>query len=155
MKKLSIYYGCHIVVNIALLIIFSAYIELHILSVLPMFLIVLMLFQATLFKANSNNDTIGDTAYSVGNAVRLTEEEQAIQYSYLRHSFLFCVPFEIPLIFFLSSYWKLFGIIPYILAYIIGSIVFKLKHGNAIQERINREKKELEEQTAREELGLK
>ena len=155
MKKLSIYYGCHIVVNIALLIIFSAYIELHLLSVLPVFLIVLMFFQATLFKANAKNDTIGDTAYSVGNTIRLTEEEQAIQYSYLRHSFLFCVPFEIPLIFFLSSYWKLFGIIPYILAYIIGSIVFKLNKGQEIQNRIIKEKKELEEQIKREEMGLK
>ena len=155
MKKLSVYYGCHIVVNIALLIIFSAYIELHLLSVLPVFLMVLMFFQATLFKANAKNDTIGDTAYSVGNTVRLTEEEQAIQYSYLRHSFLFCVPFEITLIFFLSSYWKLFGIIPYILAYIIGSIVFKLKKGQEIQNRIIKEKKELEEQIKREEMGLK
>ena len=155
MKKLSIYYGCHIVVNIALLIIFSAYVELHLLSVLPVFLIVLMLFQATLFKTNAKNDTIGDTAYSVGNTVRLTEEEQECQYSYLRHSFLFCVPFEIPLIFFLPSYWKLFGIIPYILAYIIGSIVFKLKKGQGIQNRIIKEKKELEEQIRLEEMGLK
>ncbi|MBQ1262420.1 MAG: hypothetical protein IIY01_05755, partial [Clostridia bacterium] len=111
--------------------------------------------QATLFKTNAKNDTIGDTAYSVGNTVRLTEEEQECQYSYLRHSFLFCVPFEIPLIFFLSSYWKLFGIIPYILAYIIGSIVFKLKKGQEIQNRIIKEKKELEEQIKREETGLK
>ena len=155
MKKLSIYYGCHIVANIALLIIFSAYVELHLLSVLPVFLIVLMFFQATLFKTNAKNDTIGDTAYSVGNTVRLTEEEQECQYSYLRHSFLFCVPFEIPLVFFLPSYWKLFGIIPYILAYIIGSIVFKLKKGQEIQNRIIKEKKELEEQIKREEMGLK
>ena len=155
MKKLSIYYGCHIVVNIALLIIFSAYLELHLLSFLPVFLIVLMIFQATLFNLDTKNDTVGDTAYSVGNTVRLTEEEQECQYSYLRHSFLFCVPFEIPLIFFLSSYWKLFGIIPYILAYIIGSIVFKLKKGQEIQNRIIKEKKELEEQIKREEMGLK
>ena len=155
MKKLSIYYGCHIIANIALLIIFSAYVELHLLSVLPAFLIVLMFFQATLFKTNAKNDTIGDTAYSVGNTVRLTEEEQECQYSYLRHSFLFCVPFEIPLIFFLPSYWKLFGIIPYILAYIIGSIVFKLKYGQEIQNRIIKEKKELEEQIRWEEMGLK
>ena len=155
MKKLSVYYGCHIVVNIALLIIFSAYLELHLLSFLPVFLIVLMIFQATLFNLDTKNDTVGDTAYSVGNTVRLTEEEQECQYSYLRHSFLFCVPFEIPLIFFLSSYWKLFGIIPYILAYIIGSIVFKLKKGQEIQNRIIKEKKELEEQIKREEMGLK
>lgn len=155
MKKLSIYYGFHFVVNIALLIIFSAYIELHILSVLPVFLIILMFLQTTIFKVNSRNDAIGDTAYSVGNSVRLTEEEQECLYSYLKHSFLICIPFEIPLIFFLLSYWKLIGIIPYILAYIIGSIVFKLKKGQEIQNRIIKEKKELEEQIKREELGLK
>ena len=155
MKKLRIYYGCHIVVNIALLIIFSAYIELHILSALPVFLIILMFLQTKTFKANSNNDAVGDTAYSVGNSVRLTEEEQECLYSYLKHSFLICIPFEIPLIFFLPSYWKLLGIIPYILAYIIGSVVFKLKKGQEIQNRIIKEKKELEEQIKREELGLK
>ena len=155
MKKLCIYYGCHIAVNIALLIVFSAYIELHILSVLPVFLIALMFFQTTLFKANSNNDAVGDTAYSVGNTVRLTEEEQECQYSYLRNSFLFCVPFEIPLIFFLSSHWKFLGLIPYVFAYIIGGIVFKLKKGKDIKDRIIKEKKELEEQIIREETGLK
>ena len=155
MKKLCIYYGCHIAVNIALLIVFSAYIELHILSVLPVFLIVLMLFQVSLFKVSEKDNASSDTAYSVGNTVRLTDEEQASQYSYLRHSFLFCVPFEIPLIFFLPLYWKLLGIIPYILAYIIGSIVFKLRKGQEIQNRIIKEKKELEEQIRREEMGLK
>ncbi|MBQ4071023.1 MAG: hypothetical protein IJD51_01235 [Clostridia bacterium] len=155
MKRLIIYYACHIVLNITFLLMFTEHIELHILSALPAFLIILMLFQITLFKVTAKNDTVGDTAYSVGNTVRLTEEEQACQYSYLKHSFLFCIPFEIPLIFFLSSYWKLIGIVPYILAYIIGGVVFKVIRGNAIQERINREKKELEEQIRREEIGLK
>ncbi len=155
MKKLSIYYGCHIVANIALLINFSSYIELHILSVLPAFLIVLMLFQTTLFKANAKNDAVGDTAYLVGKVIRLTDEEQNAQYSYLKHAFLICIPFELPLIFFLSSYWKLLGVLPYILAYVIGGIVFKLKNGKGIQDRIVKEKKELEEQIRREEMGFK
>ena len=38
---------------------------------------------------------------------------------------------------------------------IIGSIVFKLKKGQEIQNRIIKEKKELEEQIKREEMGLK
>ena len=155
MKKLSIYYGCHIAINIVLLLAFSSYVNIHLLSLLPIFLIALMLFQITLFKLDTKNDTVGDTAYSVGNTVRLTEKEQACQYSYLKHSFLLCITFEFPLIFFLPSYWKLVGIVPYILAYIIGGVVFKVMHGKAIQERINREEKELEEQIQREELGLK
>ncbi len=155
MKKFGIYYGCHIVINIVLLLVFNKHISVHILSLLPIFFVILMFFQTTLFKTAIKNDTFGDTAYSVGNTVRLTEEEQECQYSYLKHSFLFCIPFEFPLIFFLPSYWKLFGIIPYILAYIIGGVVFKAKKGKEIQERINREKKELEEQIRREEMGLK
>lgn len=76
MKKLSIYYSCHICLNIVLLIAFYTYINLHILSLLPIFLTVLMFFQTTLLKVNTKNDTIGDTAYSVGNTVRLTEIKQ-------------------------------------------------------------------------------
>ena len=155
MKKISIYYGCHIVFNMALLLVFSLHIKLHVLSLLPVFLIALMLFQTTLFKGDTKNYTLGDTAYSVGDTVRLTEEEQILQYSFLKCSFLFCIPFEFPLIFFLSSYWKLIGIVPYILAYVIGGVVFKIKNGKAIQERINGEKKELEEQKQREGVGLK
>ena len=155
MKKLSIYYSVHVFINIVLLFVFSSDIKLHFISLMPIVLIALMLFQVTLFKMDSKNDKIGDTAYSIGNTVRLTEQEQTCQYAYLRHSFLLCAPFELPLIFFLPSYWKLIGIIPYILAYIIGGVVFKVRNGKLIQERINREKKELQEQMRKEELGLK
>ncbi len=154
MKRLRIYYGCHIVINIVLLLVFSKHISLHILSLLPIFFVVLMLLQATLFKSDIK-DTVGDTAYSVGNTVRLTDEEEDFQYTYLKNSFLVCIPFEIPLIFFLPSYWKFLGIVPYILAYIFGGVVFKVKKGKEIQDRMVKEKKELEEQTRREEMGLK
>ena len=155
MKKLSIYYGCHVIINIVLLFAFYSLIKIHVLSLLPIFLIALMSFQTILFKVDTKNNTAGDTAYSVGDTVRLTEEEQTLQYAYLKHSFLLCIPLELPLIFFLPSYWKLIGIIPYILAYIIGGIVFKVKNGKAIRDRTDREKKELEDQMRMEELGLK
>lgn len=155
MKKLSIYYFIHIAINIVLIVCFRSHINVHLLSILPVFFSCLMAFQVTLFKVENQRSATGETAYSVGNAVRLTDKEMDCQYSYLRHSFLVCIPFEIPLIFFLTSYWKLFGIIPYILAYIIGGIIFKVKKGKEIQDRINKEKKELEEQIRREEMGLK
>lgn len=153
--KSKIYYLAHMVLNIVFLIAFFEKIKIHILSVIPIFLIVLMAFQATFFRVNTQNDSIGDTAYSVGNTVRLTDEEQTLQYSYLKHSFLLCIPFEIPLIFFFSSYWKLLATIPYILAYLIGGVVFKIKIGKQIKSRVNIEKKELQEQIKKEELGLK
>ena len=55
----------------------------------------------------------------------------------------------------MPSYWKILGILLYFLAHIIGGIVFKVKNENAIQARMNSEKKELEEQMRREELGMK
>ena len=155
MKKFFIYYVIHIVINIALLIVLQGHIVLTSVSLIPAFLIVLMLFQVSLFKASAKDNSASDTAYSVGNTVRLTEEEQASQYSYFRQSFLFCFPFEIPLVFFLSSYWKFLGLIPYFLAYIIGGTVFKLKKGSEIKDRLKKEKKELEEQIKREEMGFK
>lgn len=154
MKKLSVYYLIHIIINILMLIFFSEFVNIHLLSVLPIFLFCLMIFQITLFKRDNQRTTIGDTSYSVGNTVRLTDEELDYQNSYLRLSFLLCLPFEIPLIFFLSSYLKLLSVIPYIIAYIIGGIVFKVKFKKKIQSRIEAEKKELEEQKKREELGV-
>ncbi|MBQ2719034.1 MAG: hypothetical protein IJF73_03090 [Clostridia bacterium] len=155
MKKLTVYYGAHIAINMVSLVAFPLYIQVHSLSLVPIFLIALMLFQIMLFKEDTRKNDISETAYPVGKMIRLTEEEQACQYVYLKHSFLLCIPFELPLIFFLSSYWKLIGLAPYILAYIIGGVLFRSKKGKEIQERINKEKKELEEQIRREQLGLK
>ncbi len=153
-KKLNIYYLVHIALNVILVIAFRNSLNITALSVLPLFLIVLMFFQIALFKPK-NYDFTCDTAYSVGDVVRLTQEEQVKQYSYLKCAFLLCVPFELPLVLFLPTYWKLLGVIPYILAYIIGAIVFKAKMGKQIQSRIEAEKRNLEEQIKKEELGLK
>ena len=149
MKKLSIYYGFHLAVNIILLITFRNYINLHLWSLLPVFFAALMFIQILLFK----DKTADDTMYSA--EIGLTKQEKERQYVYLRHAFLFCIPFEIPLIFFLPSYFKLVGILPYIFAYLMGGIAFRIKFGKEIQERIDKEKKELENQKQQEELGLK
>ena len=149
MKKLSIYYGCHLAIDLILLIVFNNYINLHILSLLPIFFVVLMIIQILVLK----DDTASDTTYSVG--VGLTKQEETCQRSYLRHAFLLSIPFEFPLVLFLPSYLKLICIVPYILSYILGSIVFRFKMSKQIQDRMDREKNELEEQKRREELGLK
>ena len=155
MRKLGLYYLFHIILNATFLILFSSHAKFQIFSLIPAFLIILMLFQTTLFKSNAQSGTIENTTYSVGNTIKLTPKEQESQYSYLRHSFLLCIPFELPLIFFLDSYWKLIGVLPYIFSYIIGGVVFKIKNGAEIKNRIDLEKKELEEQIKREEMGLK
>lgn len=141
--------------NVILVIAFQNSLNITALSVLPLFLMLLMFFQIALLKPGENYDFAGDTAYSFGGVVRLTQEEQAKQYLYLKSAFLLCAPFELPLVLFLPSYWKLLGVIPYILAYIVGAIVFKAKIGKQIQIRIEAEKRKLEEQIEKEELGLK
>ena len=59
------------------------------------------------------------------------------------------------LIFFFSSYAKLCSIIPYILAYIVGNVIFKFKYGKTIKARLELEKEELRKQLQNEELGIK
>ena len=154
MKK-SIYYIVHLVVNLVLLVAFRANIIVDFLSVVPVFLIVLMLIQAPMFKVDIHRNSLGDTAYSTGNTVRLTDDELEKQYKYTRYSFYGLIPFVFPFIFFFSSYAKLCSIIPYILAYIVGNVIFKVKYGKAIKARLESEKEELRKQIQNEELGKK
>ena len=155
MKKISIYYIVHTVINMALLIAFRANIIVDFLSVVPVFLIVLMLIQAPMFKVDIHRNSLGDTAYSTGNTVRLTDDELEKQYKYTRYSFYGLIPFVFPFIFFFSSYAKLCSLIPYILAYIVGNVIFKFKYGKAIKARLELEKEELRKQLQNEELGIK
>ena len=75
-EKISIYYIVHTVINMALLIAFRANIIVDFLSVVPVFLIVLMLIQAPMFKVDIHRNSLGDTAYSTGNTVRLTDDNR-------------------------------------------------------------------------------
>ena len=154
MKK-SIYYIVHLVVNLVLLVAFRANIVIDFLSVVPVFLIALMLIQAPMFRVDIHRNSLGDTAYSTGNTVRLTDDELEKQYKYTRYSFYGLIPFVFPFIFFFSSYAKLFSIIPYILSYIIGNVIFKVQYGKAIKARLEAEKEELRKQLQKEELGTK
>ena len=155
MKKMSIYYIVHVAINVVLLIAFRTNIIIDFLSVVPVFLIVLMLVQASMFKVDFHRSSTGDTAYTTGNTVRLTDDELNEQYKYTRLSFYGLLPFELPFIFFCSSYAKLFSIIPYILAYVVGNVIFKVKYGKTIKTRLELEKEELRKQLQKEELGIK
>ena len=154
-KQASIYYIAHVVINLVLLVAFRANIIIDSLSVLPVFLIVLMLIQAPMFKVDIHRNSLGDTAYSTGNTVRLTDDELDKQYRYTRYSFYGLIPFVFPFIFFFSSYTKLCSIIPYILAYVVGNVIFKFKYGKTIKTRLEAEKEELRKQLQNEELGIK
>ncbi len=150
-----VYYIVHIAINVVLLIDFRTNIIIDFMSVVPVFLIALMLIQAPMFKIDIHRNSLGDTAYSTGNTVRLTDDELYKQYKYTRLSFYELLPFELPFIFFCSSYAKLFSIIPYILAYVVGNVIFKFKYGKTIKARLELGKEELRKQIQNEELGKK
>ena len=155
MKRISSYYIAHVVLNLVLLVVFRANIVIDSLSVVPVFLIALMLIQAPMFKVDIHRNSLGDTAYSTGNTVRLTDDELEKQYKYTRYAFYGLIPFVFPFIFFFSSYAKLCSIIPYILAYVVGNVFFKFKYGKTIKTRLETEKEELRKQLQNEELGIK
>ena len=154
-KQASIYYIAHVVINLVLLVAFRANIVINFLSVVPVFLIALMLIQAPMFKVDTHRNSLGDTAYSTGNTVRLTDDELEKQYKYTRYAFYGLIPFVFPFIFFFSSYAKLCSIIPYILAYVVGNVIFRFKYGKTIKARLEAEKEELRKQIRNEELGIK
>ena len=155
MKKIGLYYTIHALINAVLLIVFHNHIILHYLSVAPIVLIVMMLFNQLFFKERTEEKTYyGDTAYSPSET-RLSFEEQKEANAYFRLSFLLMIPFEIPFVFFLPSYFKLFSLIPCILAYVLGGLIAHKKMGKRVKARLDAEKQELVEQKRREELGLK
>ena len=155
MKKLGLYYAIHAVINAVLLIAFHNSIVIQHLSTAPIVLIAIMLFNLLLFKEQIEKKTYyGDTAYSES-ATRLNFEEQKAANAYFRLVFLLMLPFEIPFIFFLPSYFKLFCLIPFVLAYALGGLIFRKKMGGRVKARLDAEKQELAEQKRREELGIK
>ena len=154
MKK-SIYYIVHLVVNLVLLVAFRSNIVIDFMSGVPVFLIALMLIQAPLIRVDMHRTSLGDTQYSAVNMVRLTDDELEKQYKYTRYAFYGLIPFVFPFIFFFSSYAKLCSIIPYILAYVVGNVIFKFKYGKTIKARLEAEKEELRKQLQNEELGIK
>ena len=155
MKKIGLYYAIHAVINAVLLIVFHNSIVIHYLSLAPLVLVAIMLFNLFLFKERAEETTYyGDTAYSESSTL-LNFEEQKEAYMYFRVAFLLMLPFEIPFIFFLPSYFKLFSLIPFILAYVLGGLISRKKMGERVKARLDAEKQELAEQKRREELGLK
>ena len=155
MKKIGLYYVIHAVINAVLLITFHNSIVIHYLSMAPLVLIAIVLFNLLLFKEQTEEKTYyGDTAYSES-AARLSFEEQKEANAYFHLSFLLMIPFEIPFIFFLPSYFKLFSLVPFILAYVLGGLISRKKMGERVKARLDAEKQELAEQKRREELGLK
>ena len=145
---MTIYYCITIIANIVAVIVFYKNINVTGLSVMPLFLIALMIFQAILFK-NEKVENGFRTAY--GSNLTADEENKMLDSG---STFLFAtIPWMIPFILFFPAIVKVLSILVYIIGLVGGLILYRIKNKGKIVNRINAEEKERQEQEKREQFG--
>lgn len=143
-----IYYFITILANIAAIPIFYEYINISALSIVPLFLIALMIFQALLFK-NEKVENGFRTAY--GSNLTADEENKLLSSG---SSFLFAtIPWMIPFVLFFPAIVKVLSTLVYIIGLVGGLILYRIKNKGKIVNRIDAEEKERQEQEKKEQLG--
>ena len=143
-----IYYCITIIANIVAAIVFYKNINVTVLSVMPLLLIALMIFQALLFK-NEKLENGFKTAY--GSNLTADEENKMLDSG---SSFLLAtIPWMIPFILFFPSIVKVISILVYIVGFVGGLILYKIKNKGRIINRMDAEEKERREQENEEQLG--
>ena len=143
-----IYYCITIIANIVATIVFYKNINVTVLSVMPLFLIALMIFQALLFK-NEKVENGFRTTY--GSNLTADEENKMLDSG---SSFLLAtIPWMIPFILFFPSIVKVLSILVYLVGLVGGLILYRIKNKGKIVNRIDAEEKERQEQEKKEQLG--
>ena len=143
-----IYYCITIIANIVAAIVFYKNINVTVLSVMPLFLITLMIFQALIFK-NEKVENGFRTAY--GSNLTADEENKMLGSG---SSFLLAtIPWMIPFILFFPSIVKVISILVYIVGLVGGLILYRIKNKGRIVNRMDAEEKERQEQEKKEQLG--
>ena len=143
-----IYYCITIIANIVAAIVFYKNINVTVLSVMPLFLIALMIFQALLFK-NEKVENGFRTAY--GSNLTADEENKMLDSG---SSFLLAtIPWMIPFILFFPSIVKVLSILVYIIGLVGGLMLYRIKNKGRIINRMDAEEKERQEQEKKEQLG--
>ena len=143
-----IYYCITIIANIVAAIVFYKNINVTVLSVMPLFLIALVIFQALLFK-NEKVENGFRTTY--GSNLTADEENKMLDSG---SSFLLAtIPWMIPFILFFPSIVKVLSILVYIIGLVGGLVLYKIKNKGKIINRMDAEEKERQEQEKKEQLG--
>lgn len=141
-------YCITILANIAAIPIFFEYVNISALSIVPLFLIALMIFQALLFK-NEKVENGFRTAY--GSNLTADEENKLLSSG---SSFLFAtIPWMIPFVLFFPAIVKVLSILVYIIGLVGSLILYRIKNKGKIVNRIDAEEKERQEQEKKEQLG--
>jgi len=118
-------------------------------SLLPLVLMFLSAAQAYYFHRHRKRTDFN----SSGGASPLTEEEWGHLSLYVSRSFSMVIPLYLPFILFFPLWGKVMSLILYLAAFAGGNILFRIRHGRVIRERLRREEEEIRRQISREELG--
>ena len=146
--KMIIYYCITILANIAAIFIFHKNINISALSIIPLILIALMIFQAYFFKKEKVENVFRTTYRS-----NLTDNEENNMLNSASTFLLATIPWITPFIFFFPSFVKILSVLVYIVGLIGGLILYRIKNKGKIVDRIDVEEKERQEQQMKEELG--
>lgn len=143
-----VYYSIIILANIIAIFIFHKNINISALSIIPLILIALMIFQAYFFKKEKVENGFRTTYRS-----NLTDNEENNMLNSASTFLLATIPWMIPFIFFFPSFVKILSVLVYIVGLIGGLILYRIKNKSKIVDRIDVEEKERQEQQRKEELG--
>ena len=143
-----IYYSITILANIIAIFIFHKNINISALSIIPLILIALMIFQAYFFKKEKVENGFRTTYRS-----NLTDNEENNMLNSASTFLLATIPWIIPFIFFFSSFVKILSVLIYIVGLIGGFVIYRIKNKEKITNRMNTEEIERQEQEKKEQLG--
>jgi hypothetical protein len=143
-----VYYSITILANIIAVFIFHKNINISALSIIPLILIALMIFQAYFFKKDKVENGFRTTYRS-----NLTDNEENNMLNSASTFLLATIPWIIPFIFFFPSFVKILSVLIYIVGLIGGFVIYRIKNKEKITNRMNTEEIERQEQEKKEQLG--
>ena len=145
---MSSYYIAMLLLNLLSLILFRNSIHVAYMSLIPLSLLGDSIFQAYYYANHEAKDF--KTTYSAKSNITDHEWEQLTRD--MINSHLIAIPLYVPFIFFFT-WGKMLSFVLFVAAFLGGSIRFRIRHGKEMQERYRQEKRELNEQQKKEEMG--
>ena len=145
---MKLYYIILVTVYAVSSVVFRSYINITSASLLPMFLLILSVFQAVYFHNHR-----GKNDFNINNDSPLTEKDWENISVNNRNSYMIVIPLFIPFVLYFSIWIKLLSIILYLFGFAGGMFYYRIRHREIISNRFVEEESEFKKQREKEELG--
>ena len=145
---MTIYYFVTGIADLIAVIAFYKCINITVLSILPLFFIALILFQAAIFKKEK-----WEKGFRTRYGSDFTEEEENAMSDFAATALYTAIPLMIPFIFFFPSAIKFLSVLIYLIALIAGIFTYRIKNKDALKGRFDKEETERREQEKKESMG--